>query len=442
MTIACPAMAARDDDEIVSADPTKTVKPKVAVVAPPPSREPAWLEKIVEPFTVTAFMQADMHGSQASEDEVEQGGTLLNQNRFMIKTARARLDAQWTYVAAQLEIEANTVHAPTLRPYHAFGTLQIPNPKRDAPPLAAASLGLFDTPFGFEAPESPRLRYFMDRSTSSRAFFPGVPDLGLWVHGQLSAFRWSFAAMNGEPLDTMFQGLAPVSAKQLVMRLGFEAKARDDFDVAGGVSTLRGKGFHPGTDATKNIVTWNDFNEDGAIQPSELQGAPATAAVPSQLFDRWAIGADVEAHLKTKLGTTTVTAEVSVADNMDRGIYIADPIFLGQDTRELGFHADIAQEITKWAVVGFRFDYYDPNLDALDKRAGLLVPTKRAITTFSPLVGFTFPGVAWKKDGRAYGKARVLFQYDFIRDNLGRAPNGLPTDLANDSWTVRLQVEL
>ena len=443
MTIAWPALAARDDEDdlVVSADPKKTAPKSTAPVAQPP-RDETWLEKIVAPFTVTAFLQTDIHGTQASEDEVQQGGTLLNDNRFMLKTARARLEATWTYVAAQLELEANTVNAPTIRPYHAFGTLQIPSPKRGAPALAAASLGLFDTPFGFEAPESPRTRWFMDRSTASRAFFPGVPDLGLWVHGELAAFRWSFAAMNGEPLDTMYQGLAPVSAKQVVMRVGFDARPRDDLELSGGISSLRGQGFHPGTDASKNLVTWNDVNEDGAIQPAELQGSPATAAVPSQLFDRWAIGADVQAELHTKLGATRVTGEITVADNLDRGVYVADPIFLGQDTRELGWHADVTQEITKWAVVGFRFDYYDPNLDAFDKRAGQLIPTDRTITTLSPLVGFVFPGVPLDKGGRAYGKARLLFQYDFIRDHLGRAANGLPTDLANDSWTVRLQVEL
>jgi hypothetical protein len=424
-----------DDDVVVAADAKKP---------PPPPRvvhEDSWLEKLVAPFSVIAFLQTDIHGSQASEDQVQQGGTLLNEDRFVLKTARARLDATWKYVAAQLELEANTVHGPVVRPYHMFGTLRIPNPKDEhLPALASASLGLFDTPFGFEGPESPRLRYFMDRSVSSRALFPGVPDLGLWVYGALGAFRWSFAAMNGEPLDTRYQGLAPVSAKQLVTRVGFEAHPRDDLDISGAVSMLRGRGFHPGTDSSKNQITWNDVNEDGSIQPAELVGQAATSAIPSQLFDRWAIGADLQVSFRTKLGATRVTGEVTVADNMDRGLYIADPIFLGQDTRELGFHADLTQEITKWAVVGFRYDYYDPNLDAFDKRAGQLIPTNQTIQTLSPLVGFTFAGV--ENHGRSYGKARLLFQYDFIRDHLGRSASGLPTDLANDAWTVRLQVEL
>ena len=427
-----------DDDIVVAADPKKTAPPPV--VTPAPTREPTWLEKIVEPFSVMAFLQADMHGSQLSEDQVQQGGALLNQDAFVIKTARVRVDATWKYVAAQLELETNTVHGPVIRPYHVFGTLRLPSKDPKAPAIATASMGIFDTPFGYEGPESPRFRFFMERSLVSRAFFPGVPDLGLAVGGSLGAFRWSFAAMNNQPLDTLYQGLAPVSAKALVTRVAFDAHPRGDLDIAGGVSALRGRGFHPGTDATKNQIVWNDVNEDGTIQPAELVGRAATSAIPSKSFDQWAVDVDLQVRFKTKLGTTAITGEVTLGDNMDRGLYVADPVFLGQDTREIGWHADITQEITKWAVVGFRYDYYDPNLDAFDKRGGQLFPVNQTIQAFSPLVGFVFPGVM--TGNRAYGKARLLFQYDFIRDHLGRSLNGLPGDLANDAWTVRLQVEL
>ncbi len=447
------ARAQDDDDLVVSANPGATAPPP----APAPSAATAapsgvearlraleeknaalearvkrdWLHVLLAPLHGSAFVQGDYHGSQLSEDQVQQGGVLYNEDRFLLKTARARLDARWKYAGAELELEANTVRGPTLRMYHAFGTLRLPNPKNHEVPIAAASIGQIDTPYGYELPESPRTRYFVDRTTSSRALFPGVPDLGLWLHGGLGPFRWSFAAMNGNPLDTMYADLAPVSAKQVVFRLGFETHARKDLEIAGGVSGLRGKGFHPGTDASKNLVAWTDSNEDGAIQPSELSGEAATAAVPSMLFDRWAIGADLQARLHTRLGTTTVYGEVTVADNLDRGLYVADPVFLGQDVRELGAYAAVTQQVTRWGVVGFRYDYYDPNLDAFDRREGKLIPTRQVIQTFSPLVGLVLPG-----------RARLLFEYDFVRDSLGRSTAGIPADLSNDAWTLRLQVSL
>ena len=53
---------------------------------------------------------------------------------------------------------------------------------------------------------------------------------------------------------------------------------------------------------------------------------------------------------------------------MDRGLFVADPIAAGVDQRELGFYAGVVQEICHYGVVGLRYDMYDPNSDALDKR--------------------------------------------------------------------------
>ena len=39
-------------------------------------------------------------------------------------------------------------------------------------------------------------------------------------------------------------------------------------------------------------------------------------------------------------------------------------------------------------------------------------------------------------------RARLLFEYDFVLDYLGRTSSGVPTDARNDTWTARLQVNL
>jgi hypothetical protein len=82
-------------------------------------------------------------------------------------------------------------------------------------------------------------------------------------------------------------------------------------------------------------------------------------------------------------------------------------------------------------VVGARIDFYDPNADATDRRAGKTLPAKNTVRTISPLVGVTLPD-----------RARLVFQYDFIRDYLARDAQGVPTDLDNNQWTLRLQVNL
>jgi hypothetical protein len=39
-------------------------------------------------------------------------------------------------------------------------------------------------------------------------------------------------------------------------------------------------------------------------------------------------------------------------------------------------------------------------------------------------------------------RARLVFQYDYTRNNLARDALGIPTNLRSNAWTVRLQVQL
>ena len=428
--LACPAWAGdkNDDEELtVSATPV----PKVD--APPAAVPAAWLA----PYTLAAYLQSEYQSHQDSDDQLQQGGSPLNKERFVLRRARIRIDGDWKYAHLQMEADGNTTVSPQLRVLHAFGTLKLPQlwtEKTDADvPIAAVSLGLIDTPFGYELMESPRTRFFMERTTQSRAFYPGEPDLGMKVHGGLYFVRWSIAAMNGEPLDEKsgFAGLSPHSAKDVIFKVGIDTHPTKQLQLTGNVSSVRGRGFHSGSDAQKSAVTWRDTNEDGQIQPSELTGQPAIAATPSQSFTRWAVGADLQARLQTRLGQSLVYGELTVASNMDRALYVADPVLTGTDVRELGYYVGIVQELTPYGVVGFRYDVYDPNADFLDKRGGRIIPQSQSIETFSPLVGVVMPG-----------RARLLFQFDVIKDHFARDPRGVPTDLMNNAWTLRLQVQL
>ena len=120
-----------------------------------------------------------------------------------------------------------------------------------------------------------------------------------------------------------------------------------------------------------------------------------------------------------------------VASNMDRGLFVADPVATGFDVRELGYYAAFVQDVLAWGFVGFRVDVYNPNADLFENRAGQLLPASQSITTLSPLVGF-----------RIGERARLSLQYDHILDNLARDATGVPTDLKNDLITARLQVDL
>ena len=415
---------------------------------PKPAAAPASITASLAPsdFGISAYVQAQYESHQDSQDQVQQGGSYLNQDRFLVRRGRVRFDAAWRFAELALELDGNTTRGPSfsLRRAEASLVWRGPSPwsgkitrrdeREEGPPPIALTLGLTEIPFGLELVETARERVFTERSQASLAFFPSEPDLGVRVSGGLGFFRYSVAILNGEPLDDRPGGRGgrdPNSGKDIVARIGADARPTPSSRISGGVSVLRGEGFHQGTEATKNSVQWRDANENSLIDPGEITASPGAAATPSQSFPRWAFGADLRLRARTSLGWSSLYGEVTLASNLDRGLFVADPIATSVDVRELGYYAAFVQEITPYGIAGLRFDTYDPNADFFDKRQGKLVPTSQAIHTFSPLVGLALPGYA-----------RLIFQYDVVRDLLAKDARGVPVDLRNDRWTLRLQVSL
>lgn len=401
------------------------------VPPPPPPAPPAPVVDPHDQLKVTGYAQAQYELHQDSEDQLQPGGATLNQNRFLIRRARVKLLREWTYGAAMLEVDGNTIRGPAMGLQHAEVSVAYRNP--DYTPLIALTVGLFDNPFGREVIESPRERPFVERSFASRAFFPSEPDLGLRIAGQLAWFRYAVGIVNGQPLGdrTGFILQDPNSHKDVLGRVGVAVDARPNLRVIGGVSVLNGRGFHPGSDATKNTIVWRDANEDGQFAPGEFQAVPGRAAVPSQNFDRWALGADLGLELESRFGKSKLFGELSAGSNMDRNVFVADPITTSFDQRELGYYVLFTHEFKQGPIVGFRYDSYNPNSDFLDRQAGKLVPLSETVSTYSPLVGFQVPH-----------RLRAVIEYDVIRDSLARNSAGVPTDRANNTWTFRLQGEL
>jgi hypothetical protein len=418
--------------------PAPAVPDKTPTVPPPPGARPLGYEPFwpwvmpADGLSLGGYLQSQYESHQDSQDQLAPGGAPLNKNRFLIRRARVSLVGDWEYAAIAVELDANTTSGPQVDLRKAEASLQY-RPDRTKPPIVMATLGQFDTPFGYELVESPRTRWFMERSQISQGFWPGEPDLGLRLAGALGFFRWTISAVNGEPLGekSPYALEDPNSAKDVIFRFGFDSLPRSDLELAGGVSALRGTGFHPGNDATKTTLQWQDLDDNGLVGANELVPLPGNVARASQNFQRWAAGADLRLSYRSPLGVTKVYGEFVLGSNMDRNVYFADPIQASVDQRELGFYAGVLQELGPYAVAGFRYDYYDPNSNIFDKRQGLLVPFSEAVKTASPLIGLTLPD-----------RARLVFQYDIVRNALARTAQGVPTDLKSNVWTLRLQVQL
>ena len=288
-------------------------------------------------LTVSGFLQADaVAWSQASVDELDPStGEPLNEGRFIIRRGRLRLDASRTFLSGAVEIDANTVKGPALRLLSAEASARWMLQGGDVP-LVQVAVGLFRIPFGYDVRLNSRDRFFLEPSQVARALFPGDYDLGVKLRGGWRFLRYELAAMNGEPIgEAALPGRDPNAAKDFVGRIAAVGEIAHVVAFEVGFSGLAGTGFHPGSWATKDTVVWRDANEDGLVQPSELQviaGAPATA---SQNYRRFALGMDARVGFSVpELGHFELAGEIAWASNLDRGLFMADPIAVGRDARE------------------------------------------------------------------------------------------------------------
>ena len=382
-------------------------------------------------LTWWGFVQAQYVHNQISEDELAPDRAPLNQNEFQLRRARLRIDHGWENAAATLELDASSVNGLRVGPRRAEASVFWRGGDDDrVTPRLVLTAGITDLPFGAEIGESQRDRVFMERSVGSLALFPTEADIGAKLWGAYRFVNYAVAVVNGQPLVDSAFPRDPNTSKDVVGRVGTRFDLVETLAAEGGLSFYHGKGFSPGRAATKDSVTWVDDNNNGVLEAHEVQGVPGAAAVGSQDFERWALGLDLGIAKKTPLGVTRVAGEAIVASNLDRGLLVSDPVAGGANARQLVLSTSAVQQITDYGFVGLRLAYYDPNSDLIEQRAGVFHIKDQAFFVLSPALGFTLP------------HGRVVAQYDFVSDKLGRDDRGVPTNAKNDQLTIRLQVDL
>jgi hypothetical protein len=377
-------------------------------------------------------VQAQYEAHQDSEDQLGPGGAVLNRDRLLIRRARVRLEYDHRGRWAQLELDGNTVRdvGMSIRRANVGWVFRGPDP--EAPHRLRIRAGLTEIPFGHDLRRGQEELLLLERAEGSFAFFSGPTDTGVRLDGTLGRLEYDVAVQNGSPVDDFTGGQTtdPTRAPDLALRLGSAADIGSSVHCAGGASLLTGTGFSPGTDAFKPRVEWRDLNENESFDTGELIAIPGRGAIPSYTFRRWAVGLDARLSFRTSLGETRLGAEAALASNLDRGLFVADPVQAGVDIRHHAWHVQALQEFWQRAWLGVRYDVYDPDSDALDDRRGFRVPQDVSIRTLSPVA-------VWK----IAGFGRLTVQYDHVMDRLARSANGVPEDLANNRWFVRLQGE-
>ncbi len=381
---------------------------------------------------VSGYVQADwvIH-DQSSQNQLNGStGAPLNLDRFTIRRGHLRIEVEHGLVGGALEIDANTVSGPQVRPLVAEGTFHWPEKPDPKLPELRATVGLTQIPFGYEVQELDSVRPFLERATAMNALFPGAFDLGMKLRVKYHFVNAVIGVMNGNPIgDKAFPDLDPARAKDLVGRLGVDFEIARGVRFQAGASADTGTGFHSGTPTTKYVLIWQDQNGDGIVEPNEVVAVGGTAATPSQEFHRFAVAGDARLVVQIPvLGDLSFRAEVVRALNLDRGLELADPVAATRDLREVGWTVGATQEITRYGMLGVRYDSYDPDSDASQQRAIQLVPISRTYTTLA-LMGML-----------RYERARLLLEYDVNTNPLGIGSNGAPTTLADNALTLRTQV--
>src|SRR5262249_22464475 len=91
--------------------------PTPAPAAPPPAPPPAppageSLLDALRGIVITSYVQAQYESHDDSEDQLRQGGVLHNQNRFLIRRGRLKLEREWEWSSVMLEVDGNTTKGP------------------------------------------------------------------------------------------------------------------------------------------------------------------------------------------------------------------------------------------------------------------------------------------------------------------------------------------
>ena len=382
---------------------------------------------------VGGFIQADATLlDQSAEDELDPASRQpLNTERVFVRRGHVRMDAQKSWVGAALEIDVNTVHGSQLQVVAAEVMADLGSADPHRLPTLLLSLGITRIPFGYEVLQHDLLRPFLEPSNAVRALFPGSYAPGLRARGAFRFLRYDLAALSGEPIGAAnFAAQAPSHSLDFVGRVGVNTTIVPNVTFEAGVSGLSGRGFSPGTQGTKDQLVWRDENGDGLVQVSEIGIIPGTTAEPSSTFRRFAYGADAHLSWQFPFALAVAGGELVWSKNLDRALFVSDPVATGRDQRGTGFSLSfVLQELPAHLSAGLRYDRYNPDADVADANGGARVPFDASVSTLALMASVRIEAVM-----------RVLVEYDINHNAFGRGPNGAPTSLLANALTARAEL--
>ncbi len=225
---------------------------------------------------LSGYIQSQYQWSQLSEDQIQQGGATLNQNRFMVRRGRLRVSGDWQL--GRLRLRARRQHHPRPVRRRAPGQrqLRLAQPRRRPAALLDGHRRPHRGPVRPRAAPRParddvhgalaRLARVLPRPRRRRRARPrrrrGVP-LRPRDHERHPARRPRRRPQHHRP-DPRPRLHRPLRLRRPPRQARPQRRRQ---------SLLYGTGFHRGSEATKNKLEWSDLNENGAIDTGELVGS-------------------------------------------------------------------------------------------------------------------------------------------------------------------------
>ncbi len=266
-------------------------------------------------------------------------GTTTNGTMFRLRRTRLRTTFATDVVKLYLELDPFPVGgigpgiATVLRDAEATGIARWTQGVR-----TDFGAGVFMVPVSLELLERSDVRPFIERSWAIQNIFPLERDIG--VHAKTFALRdrlqLDIGVVNGQRLGQPHFVVEPDlnKSKDVFGHLKYRVQGLT-FGVAGYI----GRG--------ENVDAQN---------------------LRFKQFKRWWVNYEVAAHHRflKALGETHLVAELAIAQNMDTGVTYAFavpaiPKNLSDDAGNLDERSlviRLEQELTRWGLVGYRYDYY------------------------------------------------------------------------------------
>lgn len=205
------------------------------------------------------------------------------------------------------------------------------------------AMGVFKLPFGYEVLQSDADRPFIERSWGEQNLTPGEFDTGARAYT-----KWSDAGQSA-----VFQIAVVNGQTEGEPTFSLDPDLNQGKDLVGRVNLA--------------LVEWLDFGGSGYFGVGQEVNA---AALRFKQFNRWAANGEVGIHaFYPGLGNTKMYAEITFAQNLDRGVHYAFALpavpaninapVVSLDERNLW--ARIEQDLTHWVTLGVRWDEYTPD---------------------------------------------------------------------------------